>query len=131
MIRRPPRSTRTDTLFPYTTLFRSHGLAADRGVRAADRLSCGHGVRALGLPREDRAPADRGGNPDVPDEPGANDVAVRRVAVCEPRADWQNAGEWSFLAEAPRPTAVAAEVRHGRGGAPPACGGDCPTARLY
>src|SRR3546814_2552110 len=27
MIRRPPRSTRTDTLFPYTTLFRSIGLA--------------------------------------------------------------------------------------------------------
>src|SRR3546814_20477413 len=26
MIRRPPRSTRTDTLFPYTTLFRSHGM---------------------------------------------------------------------------------------------------------
>src|SRR3546814_9805535 len=25
MIRRPPRSTRTDTLFPYTTLFRSQG----------------------------------------------------------------------------------------------------------
>src|SRR3546814_16556437 len=25
MIRRPPRSTRTDTLFPYTTLFRSNG----------------------------------------------------------------------------------------------------------
>src|SRR3546814_6316378 len=27
MIRRPPRSTRTDTLFPYTTLFRSFRLA--------------------------------------------------------------------------------------------------------
>src|SRR3546814_3095154 len=27
MIRRPPRSTRTDTLFPYTTLFRSHPMA--------------------------------------------------------------------------------------------------------
>src|SRR3546814_18196289 len=26
MIRRPPRATRTDTLFPYTTLFRSMGL---------------------------------------------------------------------------------------------------------
>src|SRR3546814_17856795 len=26
MIRRPPRSTRTDTLFPYTTLFRSQGM---------------------------------------------------------------------------------------------------------
>src|SRR3546814_1855196 len=29
MIRRPPRSTRTDTLFPYTTLFRSTPEAAD------------------------------------------------------------------------------------------------------
>src|SRR3546814_5603481 len=28
MIRRPPRSTRTDTLFPYTTLFRSPHLQA-------------------------------------------------------------------------------------------------------
>src|SRR3546814_17452237 len=28
MIRRPPRSTRTDTLFPYTTLFRSPGYKA-------------------------------------------------------------------------------------------------------
>src|SRR3546814_19086249 len=27
MIRRPPRSTRTDTLFPYTTLFRSLGIS--------------------------------------------------------------------------------------------------------
>src|SRR3546814_17417565 len=27
MIRRPPRSTRTDTLFPYTTLFRSHDIS--------------------------------------------------------------------------------------------------------
>src|SRR3546814_1691042 len=30
MIRRPPRSTRTDTLFPYTTLFRSLGLPCDK-----------------------------------------------------------------------------------------------------
>src|SRR3546814_2119934 len=33
MIRRPPRSTRTDTLFPYTTLFRS-GRPGDRAGRA-------------------------------------------------------------------------------------------------
>src|SRR3546814_18752548 len=33
MIRRPPRSTRTDTLFPYTTLFRSANLA-EHGWRA-------------------------------------------------------------------------------------------------
>src|SRR3546814_17698058 len=30
MIRRPPRSTRTDTLFPYTTLFRSTGIQHPR-----------------------------------------------------------------------------------------------------
>src|SRR3546814_1864414 len=38
MIRRPPRSTRTDTLFPYTTLFRSHpGMAAVRGLYGVHR----------------------------------------------------------------------------------------------
>src|SRR3546814_19511928 len=37
MIRRPPRSTRTDTLFPYTTLFRS--------VRGRQPESQGRGVR--------------------------------------------------------------------------------------
>src|SRR3546814_6126962 len=35
MIRRPPRSTRTDTLFPYTTLFRSHLLALPAVARMA------------------------------------------------------------------------------------------------
>src|SRR3546814_13621699 len=35
MIRRPPRSTRTDTLFPYTTLFRSKGTQVD-GVYSDD-----------------------------------------------------------------------------------------------
>src|SRR3546814_11576665 len=29
MVRRPPRSTRTDTLFPYTTLFRSQDVLAE------------------------------------------------------------------------------------------------------
>src|SRR3546814_1903775 len=33
MIRRPPRSTRTDTLFPYTTLFRSSTRRRRRGPR--------------------------------------------------------------------------------------------------
>src|SRR3546814_19223392 len=35
MIRRPPRSTRTDTLFPYTTLFRS--LAKGKGMLALEQ----------------------------------------------------------------------------------------------
>src|SRR3546814_4228897 len=46
MIRRPPRSTRTDTLFPYTTLFRSSSLgrrSAPHRPRAehADRMGGG------------------------------------------------------------------------------------------
>src|SRR3546814_1970883 len=36
MSRRPPRSTRTDTLFPYTTLFRSPGARLDQLCRAAE-----------------------------------------------------------------------------------------------
>src|SRR3546814_12149939 len=48
MIRRPPRSTRTDTLFPYTTLFRSHG--------------DGHHV----VDQERRCRDERDGPPDVP-----------------------------------------------------------------
>src|SRR3546814_298208 len=39
MIRRPPRSTRTDTLFPYTTLFRSQADKED----VASALSKGYG----------------------------------------------------------------------------------------
>src|SRR3546814_7662541 len=35
MIRRPPRSTRTDTLFPYTTLFRSDACIIEVGGRSA------------------------------------------------------------------------------------------------
>src|SRR3546814_4039759 len=38
MIRRPPRSTRTDTLFPYTTLFRS-ARSPDRWVRLRARTA--------------------------------------------------------------------------------------------
>src|SRR3546814_4800428 len=63
MIRQPPRSTRTDTLFPYTTLFRSlairqaqdqHAIAVERvetalyrfaiGLRDAHRRAGGMGV---------------------------------------------------------------------------------------
>src|SRR3546814_8521347 len=38
MIRRPPRSTRTDTLFPYTTLFRSR---LSRRISGAPAAQCG------------------------------------------------------------------------------------------
>src|SRR3546814_15470320 len=49
MIRRPPRSTRTDTLFPYSTLFRSK-IEAERIATAAGialAIISGHGPHAL------------------------------------------------------------------------------------
>src|SRR3546814_2867191 len=45
MIRRPPRSTRTDTLFPYTTLCRSRfeeAVAHAAAERNVDGVVCGH-----------------------------------------------------------------------------------------
>src|SRR3546814_10399534 len=58
MIRRPPRSTRTDTLFPYTTLFRSLTGAHDQ----RSRLLVTARLRALGrlAPGGDRMAAARG-----------------------------------------------------------------------
>src|SRR3546814_2155931 len=55
MIRRPPRSTRTDTLFPYTTLFRSHSTNISRCV--AEAISPGVRMRitprsGLGVPEK-------------------------------------------------------------------------------
>src|SRR3546814_995013 len=40
MIRRPPRSTRTDTLFPYTTLFRSYGCPPQRVQHSHSPAPC-------------------------------------------------------------------------------------------
>src|SRR3546814_18729297 len=74
MVRRPPRSTRTDTLFPYTTLFRSfplplveprvRGLQQRRDVAYADACGllalAGGEQQALELPRGiDRPPVIR------------------------------------------------------------------------
>src|SRR3546814_11603450 len=51
MIRRPPRSTRTDTLFPYTTLFRSLALKLMRqlGPARPDDPACGQHMHEIGL----------------------------------------------------------------------------------
>src|SRR3546814_1308142 len=50
MIRRPPRSTRTDTLFPYTTLFRSGDRQErPRGAGSAGSLSARWGEDSLSL----------------------------------------------------------------------------------
>src|SRR3546814_3899161 len=64
MIRRPPRSTRTDTLFPYTTLFRSDG---HHGADEADRCAPGQlqGRVAEGIRRCRKVGAPVNGSPTV------------------------------------------------------------------
>src|SRR3546814_19403632 len=79
MTRRPPRSTRTDTLFPYTTLFRS-ATDENAGVEAGEVVAIAkHGVRTVaqfdefelahligaGLPRRDDIALDCGNIVDV------------------------------------------------------------------
>src|SRR3546814_2056876 len=58
MIRRPPRSTRTDTLFPYTTLFRSVDMRDDRAARGVART--GQTERNTRIDDGDDAAAQRG-----------------------------------------------------------------------
>src|SRR3546814_14651511 len=50
MIRRPPRSTRTDTLFPYTTLFRS---TLDYGERSDSELAGDEPVAGQSIVRDE------------------------------------------------------------------------------
>src|SRR3546814_20494918 len=95
MIRRPPRSTRTDTLFPYTTLFRSRSGSHDRPTGSRQGLrAClgGHAACVAGAP--DAAASRLAGPPSctprsVPRTVCARaahaarvDAAVKRAAGC-------------------------------------------------
>src|SRR3546814_1600749 len=55
MIRRPPRSTRTDTLLPYTTLFRSAWWQPGRWLALRRQLADGRFERVYDLQRSDRS----------------------------------------------------------------------------
>src|SRR3546814_15134502 len=67
MIRRPPRSTRTDTLFPYTTLFRSRAQRDCRGVAP-------HGLPVDALGDERAAPVAAVGERPVEGDDEAGDA---------------------------------------------------------
>src|SRR3546814_1416635 len=61
MIRQPPRSTRTDTLFPYTTLFRSQEITANAEEDALTVIANG-GDRARRLNQQGQADRIAGSN---------------------------------------------------------------------
>src|SRR3546814_1783867 len=90
MIRRPPRSTRTDTLFPYTTLFRSALVAGDRACPAREQPRRGavprpgplQGHQRLARPRRRRPhPALGGGAPAAARRPAQHRRPAQRLRV--------------------------------------------------
>src|SRR3546814_18631199 len=104
MIRRPPRSTRTDTLFPYTTLFRSRGRlhrarlspsrrrAGDRMAGAKHRagdpadLAARGGARAMDEPGSHPATRGRRGRPSA-------DRTLQRTAAATPAPTGRKSAE--------------------------------------
>src|SRR3546814_14069806 len=97
MIRRPPRSTRTDTLFPYTTLFRSErpvgddlcrdvGIDQDALAELTGDLLLQLGDRAsLGIDRADERHGDR---PGIADDVRSEERRVGKECVSTCRSRW-------------------------------------------
>src|SRR3546814_14012818 len=101
MVRRPPRSTRTDTLFPYTTLFRSRpavfadrpGMGAGQAVSQARPEVLGAGAaehRRLRLKRPRRVAEVAACRLDVEHQVVAH--ARQRGAAAAPRSDERRGG---------------------------------------
>src|SRR3546814_13038072 len=118
MIRRPPRSTRTDTLFPYTTLFRSAGFESAEAVEHSRKShiecereafeSCDIFVFMLGLTETWRSRVDGTVFPVAPGVSGgtydseclefvntdANEVVADMVQFLKPRTAINNRVKW-------------------------------------
>src|SRR3546814_16529778 len=81
MIRRPPRSTRTDTLFPYTTLFRSLDARLLEVAHAREHAGDEHRRQAGGENESGRIAADH-----VDDIPVGGDIAAHHAERLAQRA---------------------------------------------
>src|SRR3546814_3393964 len=68
MKRRPPRSTRTDTLFPYTTLFRSTAATVPRLRPVAERSDNRVDQRVIELGQRHQRSRQRRADPDIVDQ---------------------------------------------------------------
>src|SRR3546814_1652527 len=87
MIQRPPRSTRTDTLVPYTTLFRSDHAEALHEAGDHEHGDAGDGGLRLGEDEQQQVPADR----EDDHHPGGTDRG------CGPRRSEEHTSELQSL----------------------------------
>src|SRR3546814_18523981 len=87
MIRRPPRFTRTDTLFPYTTLFRSFGEVLYT-FRKSNQIATPGTLLNLAIPATN------------PTNPTGEDIVLlrRRLAEPGPRQFFQETDTWQGTA---------------------------------
>src|SRR3546814_958517 len=101
MLRRPPRSTRTDTLFPYTTLFRS--VEAIDGAQGHPVVGSARGREASDAPSSPEPELERRGDrlaPRLsdaapPNRPVRNTIrraadSTRLIGLARARARWQD-----------------------------------------
>src|SRR3546814_18655864 len=101
MIRRPPRSTRTDTLFPYTTLFRSWLLSPAR----AETYATGHGdIRRFTLADGSLVTLDTDSRVEVVIDRSKRHALLRRgrarfVVAADPRSFTIQAGNGDVVTE--------------------------------
>src|SRR3546814_16101104 len=117
MIRRPPRSTRTDTLFPYTTLFRSRDIFGRDRIAHDDILRLAHVNTRVG----------RAAHIDAVDQHvGAFDRidAIGAVGRLRPRGPFAAQLVIDDTVGALRLDPVALRVEHREFGAAPIVGGD-------
>src|SRR3546814_6976299 len=95
MIRRPPRSTRTDTLFPYTTLFRSEGdltaqilrvpgTSVDQSQAMQSRIE-----REIAKLPEVRFVFSKTGTADLASDPMPPNISDTFI-IMKPRAEWSD-----------------------------------------
>src|SRR3546814_18494059 len=106
MIRRPPRSTRTDTLFPYTTLFRScepNGALRPRSGDAGQSLReyLGLAIRRPAAKAPRREPHSH--NPPMPGQNGELALVMAVNAARVPSTTWGRGGtlNWPHIQKEP------------------------------
>src|SRR3546814_10219325 len=125
MIRRPPRSTRTDTLFPYTTLFRSKSLyavedclklfIADQKQAVVLDFFAGSGTTAHAVMRLNRQ--DGGARQSISvtnNEVAAEEQNALRLAALRPGdADWEKWGICDYITKPRIAAAISGERADG------------------